>query len=146
MSIFTLFPNICRKITCEQRPFDRSRWLKNDIKNEGQGAGNSRTLACQKPAEWIWSGKSSSHNLTFLCYLIDSYNRLEINKKGGWWFPQTTLRWVHDDTLWRWRWLPHRLLKRQSLSTTTVLFTTTVTLTKINLPTYDTISSLTSLI
>ena len=30
-------------------------------------------------------------------------------------------------TLWLWRWLPHRLLKRQSLSTTTVLFRTTFT-------------------
>ena len=29
--------------------------------------------------------------------------------------------------LWLWRWLPHRLSKRQSLSTTTVLFRTTFT-------------------
>ena len=29
--------------------------------------------------------------------------------------------------LWRWSWLPHRLSKRQSLSTTTVLFRTTLT-------------------
>ena len=30
-------------------------------------------------------------------------------------------------TRWLWRWLPHRLSKRQSLSTTTVLFRTTFT-------------------
>ena len=36
---------------------------------------------------------------------------------------------------WLWRWLPHRLSKRQSLSTTTVLFRTTFTRTiKPNLP------------
>ena len=31
------------------------------------------------------------------------------------------------NSLWLWRWLLHRLSKRQSLSTTTVLFTTTFT-------------------
>ena len=31
------------------------------------------------------------------------------------------------NSLWLWRWLPHRLSKRQSLSTTTVLFRTTFT-------------------
>ena len=36
--------------------------------------------------------------------------------------------------LWLWRWLPHRLSKRQSLPTTTVLFRTTFTQTiKLNL-------------
>ena len=38
------------------------------------------------------------------------------------------------DSVWLWRWLPHRLSKRQSLSTTTVLFRTTFTRTiKLNL-------------
>ena len=38
------------------------------------------------------------------------------------------------NSLWLWRWLPHRLSKRQSLSTTTVLFRTTFTQTiKLNL-------------
>ena len=38
------------------------------------------------------------------------------------------------DSLWLWRWLLHRLSKRQSLSTTTVLFRTTFTRTiKLNL-------------
>ena len=38
------------------------------------------------------------------------------------------------NSLWLWRWLPHRLSKRQSLSTTTVLFRTTFTRTiKLNL-------------
>ena len=38
--------------------------------------------------------------------------------------------WPFDSllqSLWLWRWLPHRLSKRQSLSTTTVLFRTTFT-------------------
>ena len=38
------------------------------------------------------------------------------------------------NSLWLWRWLPHRLSKRQSLPTTTVLFRTTFTRTiKLNL-------------
>ena len=38
------------------------------------------------------------------------------------------------NSLWLWRWLSHRLSKRQSLSTTTVLFRTTFTRTiKLNL-------------
>ena len=38
------------------------------------------------------------------------------------------------NSLWLWRWLPHRLSKRQSLSTTTVIFRTTFTQTiKLNL-------------
>ena len=38
------------------------------------------------------------------------------------------------NSLWLWRWLPHRLSKRQSLSTTTVVFRTTFTRTiKLNL-------------
>ena len=42
------------------------------------------------------------------------------------------LTWYNS--LWLWRWLPHRLSKRQSLSTTTVLFRTTFTQTiKLNL-------------
>ena len=45
-------------------------------------------------------------------------------------YPQLT--WYNS--LWLWRWLPHRLSKRQSLSTTTVLFRATFTLTiKLNL-------------
>ena len=41
------------------------------------------------------------------------------------------------NSLWLWRWLPHRLSKRQSLSTTTVLFRTTFTRTiKLNLLNY----------
>ena len=40
----------------------------------------------------------------------------------------------HFQSLWLWRWLPHRLSKRQSLSTTTALFRTTFTWTiKLNL-------------
>ena len=42
------------------------------------------------------------------------------------------LTWYNS--LWLWRWLPHRLSKRQSLSKTTVLFRTTFTQTiKLNL-------------
>ena len=45
--------------------------------------------------------------------------------------------WRFDNlcgSLWLWRWLPHRLSKRQSVSTTTVLFRTTFTRTiKLNL-------------
>ena len=42
------------------------------------------------------------------------------------------LTWYNS--LWLWRWLPHRLSKHQSLSTTTVLFRTTFTQTiKLNL-------------
>ena len=42
------------------------------------------------------------------------------------------LMWYNS--LWLWRWLPHRLSKSQSLSTTTVLFRTTFTRTiKLNL-------------
>ena len=41
---------------------------------------------------------------------------------------------LHSQSLWLWRWLPHRLSKRQSLPTTTVLFRTTFTRTiKLNL-------------
>ena len=40
----------------------------------------------------------------------------------------------HLQSFWLWRWVPHRLSKRQSLSTTTVLFRTTFTRTiKLNL-------------
>ena len=42
------------------------------------------------------------------------------------------LTWYNS--LWLWRWLPHRLSKRQSLSTTIVLFRTTFTVAiKLNL-------------
>ena len=47
------------------------------------------------------------------------------------------LRFTWYNSLWLWRWLPHRLSKRQSLSTTTVLFRTTFTRTiKLNLLKY----------
>ena len=63
------------------------------------------------------------------------------------WDPEIVLPWLRDDVTlfsierrrksWRrksWRWLPHRLSKRRSLSTTTVLFRTTFTRTiKLNL-------------
>ena len=43
-------------------------------------------------------------------------------------------RRFRSDSLWLWRWLPHGLSKRQSLSTTTVLFRTKFTRTvKLNL-------------
>ena len=34
----------------------------------------------------------------------------------------------HNNSLWLWRWLPHSLSKRQSLPTTTVLFSTMLNL------------------
>ena len=39
----------------------------------------------------------------------------------------TVLTKILFESLWLWRWQPHRLSKRQSLSTTTVLFRTTFT-------------------
>ena len=46
----------------------------------------------------------------------------------------TVLTKILFGSLWLWGWLPHRLSKRQSLSTTTVLFRTTFTWTiKLNL-------------
>ena len=51
---------------------------------------------------------------------------------GLYWSEYDQLTWYNS--LWLWRWLPHRLSKRQSLSTTTVLFRTTITRTiKLNL-------------
>ena len=48
--------------------------------------------------------------------------------------PSTYHQLTWYNSLWLWRWLPHRLSKRQSLSTTTVLFRTTFTRTiKLNL-------------
>ena len=46
---------------------------------------------------------------------------------------------ILNSTLWLWRWLPHRLSKRQSLSTTTVpvLFWTTFTPNEHTEPTYE---------
>ena len=45
------------------------------------------------------------------------------------------LTWYNS--LWLWRWLPHRLSKRQSLSTTTVLFRTTFTRDNQTQPTFE---------
>ena len=41
--------------------------------------------------------------------------------------PSTYHQLTWYNSLWLWRWLPHRLSKRQSLSATTVLFRTTFT-------------------
>ena len=52
-----------------------------------------------------------------LMVLYSSYQTPEYN----------TINWRDTTQLWLWRWLPHRLSKRQSLSTTTVLFRTMFT-------------------
>ena len=65
----------------------------------------------------------------------ESSNR---NPESTGWNPESktvmdSLTWG-DNSLWLWRWLPHRWSKRQSLSTITVLFRTTFTRTiKLNL-------------
>ena len=58
-------------------------------------------------------------------------NRRPITSRLNWPIRPITRVQYHQltwyNSLWLWRWLPHRLSKRQSLSTTTVLFRTTFT-------------------
>ena len=58
-------------------------------------------------------------------------DRRPIKSRLNWPIRSLTRVWYHQltwyNSLWLWRWLPHRLSKRQSLSTTTVLFRTTFT-------------------
>ena len=56
--------------------------------------------------------------LSHLCHWLKNITSQHINDKWP-----IKLTWFNP--LWLWRWLPHRLSKSQSLSTTTVLFRTT---------------------
>ena len=81
------------------------------------------------PPSHFYCFPSSSSSSSFLLFSLEKAKEAKIRPKRP---NSNVMAWFWP--LWLWRWLPHRLLKRQSLSTTTVLFRTTFTRTiKFNL-------------
>ena len=81
------------------------------------------------PPSHFYCFPSSSSSSSFLLFSLEKAKEAKIRPKRP---NSNVMAWFCP--LWLWRWLPHRLLKRQSLSTTTVLFRTTFTRTiKFNL-------------
>ena len=75
-------------------------------------------------------GKPRFLFLSHLCHWLKNITSQHINDKWP-----IKLTWFNP--LWLWRWLPHRLSKSQSLSTTTVLFRTTFSRQPLTQPTSE---------
>ena len=85
-------------------------------------------VCCNLSLAMIWQ-MTYTQKLPKLCSATLT-NRRPITSRRNWPIRSITrvyhqLTWYNS--LWLWRWLPHRLSKRQSLSTTTVLLRTTFT-------------------
>ena len=81
------------------------------------------------PPSHFYCFPSSSSSSSFLLFSLEKAKEAKIRPKRP---NSNVMAWFWP--LWLWRWLPQRLSKRQSLSTTTVLFRTTFTWTiKFNL-------------